>query len=285
MEYLEGYTVKPYNIDMSGEVFFTDGTNNDLMVNQNTCEAYGYTFDSSTGVCRSYRVTENLNFQALNGNNKINGGGNITQVGCNNIQVNGMLNNLEGNNTNCLVNGSANTLGFDVKDATVLGAGANSHTNGELALGGGHNDLTGAYADRKMSIVNLSGVSTDGDTYNLTVNGDGRTFINIKNNSIVGFEMYVTRLEVAGSAATPGNYSYANVKGAVQIDNDYNMSFVVGFTRNIAKIGVNGSKAMIDSSTTDVKSMTIQVSDRNNVTNIWSATVYVHELVSTAVSF
>ena len=63
------------------------------------------------------------------------------------------------------------------------------------------------------------------------------------------------------------------------------MAFIVGFTRNIGKIGVNGTKAMVDSSTTDVKSITIAVSDRNNVTNIWSATVYIHELISTSITF
>jgi len=136
-----------------------------------------------------------------------------------------------------------------------------------------------------MSIVALSGVSTGSSTVNLTVNGDGSTFIGVKNNSILGFEMYITRLEIGGSAGTAGKYSYANIKGVVQIDNAYSMAFIVGFTRNIGKIGVNGTKAMVDTSTTDIKSISIAVSDRTNVTNIWSATVYIHELVSTSITF
>ena len=71
----------------------------------------------------------------------------------------------------------------------------------------------------------------------------------------------------------------------MQIDNSYNMAFIVGFTRNIGKIGANGTFSMIDTSTSDVKSISVQVSDRNNVSNVWSATVYIHEIVSTAITF
>ena len=63
------------------------------------------------------------------------------------------------------------------------------------------------------------------------------------------------------------------------------MAFIVGFTRNIGKIGVNGTAVMVDSTTGSVDSITVQVTDRNNVTNIWSATVYLHELISTEIRF
>ena len=63
------------------------------------------------------------------------------------------------------------------------------------------------------------------------------------------------------------------------------MAFIVGFTRNIGKIGVNGTTAMVDSTAGGVDSISVQVTDRNNVTNIWSATVYLHELISTETRF
>ena len=68
---------------------------------------------------------------------------------------------------------------------------------------------------------------------------------------------------MGGTSGTAGNYSFREIKGAVHIDGSYNMAFVVGFTRNIAKIGVNGTFRQVDSSTTDVKSITVQVTDRN----------------------
>ena len=136
-----------------------------------------------------------------------------------------------------------------------------------------------------MSVVELAGVTVDNTATNLTVNGDGSSYINVSNNSIVGYEIYLTRLEIGGTSGTAGNYSYRNMKGVVQIDDSYNMAFVIGFTRNIGKIGVNGTFSMVDTSTTDVKSISVQVTDRNNVNNAWSAVVYIHEIALTKITF
>ena len=42
---------------------------------------------------------------------------------------------------------------------------------------------------------------------------------------------------------------------------------------------------MVESTTGGVNSITIDVTDRTNVTNIWSATVTLHELISTNIRF
>ena len=39
MEYLKGYTIKPYTVEPNGEVLFSDGTNNDIRANQLQSEA------------------------------------------------------------------------------------------------------------------------------------------------------------------------------------------------------------------------------------------------------
>ena len=44
--------IKPHDIDQTGIVTFTDGRNTGLSANQEICEAYGYTYDSRSGVCR-----------------------------------------------------------------------------------------------------------------------------------------------------------------------------------------------------------------------------------------
>ena len=293
MEYLTGYTIKPYSTTRLGQVVFTDGTNTEMQPSQAACEAYGYTYDNSSGTCMAFRLNTNLDININNINNKNNGAGNNNLLGSNTIQTNGTQNTTRGYNNNCLINGDTNEVANGVNNATVLGVGGNANRQGELVLGGGQNgidytveeDALTAYADRKMSLINLSGVTTDNTSTKLTVNGDGTNYINVKNNCVLGFEIYITRLEVGGSSATLGNYSYSNIKGVVRIDNAYTMAFIVGFTRNIGKIGVNGTKAMIDSTTGGVPSISIQVSDRNNVTNIWSATVYIHELISTNITF
>ena len=48
-------------------------------------------------------------------------------------------------------------------------------------------------------------------------------------------------------------------------------------SRIIGKDGVNGSAAFVEVST---GKLSIQVSDRNNVNNSWSAVVYLHETLT-----
>ena len=288
MEYLTGYTIKPHEVTALGEVLFTDGTNTGIMTNQVTCEAYGYTYDITSGTCRAFRYNTNLERNISNVNNKNNGSGNTTELGTNTVQINGTNNTTKGFNNNCLINGSNNEIANGVDNAIVLGSGGKASSNGEFTIGGGLNIKGVVEADRKVSVVNLSGMTNDNTATNLTVNGLGGTnYINVNENSIVGFEIYITRFENgSGSSGTVGNYSYRNIKGVVRIDNAGTMLFIVGMTRNIAKYdsgggpGVNGSAAMVDSTTGGVPSISIQVSDRNNVTNIWSATVTLHELTS-----
>ena len=290
MEYLTGYTIKPNQVTPLGEVRFTDGTNTDLGANQVTCEAYGYTYDQTSGTCRAFRYNTNLERNIANINNRNNGSNNTTELGSNTIQVNGSNNTTKGFNNNCFINGNGNEIANGVDNATVLGAGGKANRDGSLVIGGGLEVIdasdTSTNCSRKVSTVNLAGTTTDNTATKLTVNGLGGTnYINVNENSIVGFEIYITRLEVGGTSGTVGNYSYRNIKGVVRVGETSGMAFIVGFTRNIGKIGVNGSAAMVDSTTGSVDSISIEVSDRNNVTNIWSATVTLHELISTNIRF
>jgi hypothetical protein len=290
--YITGFTVKPKEITPIGHVIFTDGTN-DITPNQRECEAYGYTYDPNTGTCSTFSFNTNLNRNVSNINNTLKGSQNTTETGTNNNLLLGESNTIRSGSRNNLVVGSDNEISNNINNTTVLGVNGKANRKSEFVIGGGQNAVYGtdgeisftSYTDRQMSIVELGGATVDNTATNLTINGDGTNFINIRNNSIVGYEVYLTRFELGGSSGTAGNYSYRNMKGVVQIDNSYNMAFIVGFTRNIGKIGANGTFSMIDTSTSDVKSISVQVSDRNNVSNVWSATVYIHEIVSTAITF
>ena len=290
MEYLTGYTIKPYETTNSGEVIFTDGTNNDILANQVQCEAYGYTYNNALGTCSAYMVNTNLQRNVNNIHNRINGAGNTTELGTNNVQINGTNNTTKGLNSNCLINGSNNEIANGISNATVLGVGGKSDRDGELVIGGGLEVIdtadTSTDCSRKVSIVNLAGTTTDNTATKLTVNGLGGTnYINVNENSIVGFEIYITRLEVGGTSSTLGDYSYRNIKGVVRVGETSGMAFIVGYNRNIGKIGVWGSAVMVDSTTGSVDSISLEVKDRNNVNNIWSATVTLHELIATNIRF
>tara|TARA_R100001163_G_scaffold23566_2_gene19756 strand:+ start:645 stop:1517 length:873 start_codon:yes stop_codon:yes gene_type:complete len=290
MEYIKGFSVKPASITPSGVVLFTDGTTEDLVVNQPTCEAYGYTYNQETGQCIATTVNENLVLNISKSDNIIQGSNDIGR-GTTNSLISGQ-NNKSFINRNCLVIGENHSLQNNFNNASVLGGmSADIRRQSEVAIGGGFIGQLDAgrsvtlSALKQQSFIQLSGVTTDNTATKLTVQGDGSSYINVRNNSILGYEIYLTRFELGGSSGTAGNYSFREIKGAVQIDDSYNMAFVVGFTRNIAKVGVNGSFSMVDSSTSDVKSITVEVTDRNNVNNLWSATVYLHEVVSTTTTF
>ena len=293
MDYLTGQTIKPYRVTLDGQVLFTDGTNNDLIPSEQSCEAYGYTYDSQSGLCRAFKTTSVIDTSFNNITNNTRGG--KTALGTNNTILNGSDNETKGANSNCLISGRGNKALYGVKNATVVGVNGQAQRNGEFVIGGGDNaiaylDASGftkyQYVDRQTTIVELSGVTIDNTPTNLTINGDGSTFINVQPNSIVGYELYLTRLEVGGTSGTTGDFSYRNQKGVIQIDNAYSMNVIVGFTRNIGKVGgVNGSFQMVDTSTADVKSFSVECTDRNNVENVWSAKVYIHETILTSKSF
>jgi hypothetical protein len=137
MDFLTGYTIKPHEVRGTGEVYFTDGTNNGLMANQVTCEAYGYTYDPDTGSCRAFRYNEILNRNFRNVNNKFNGPGNTAEVGSDFVQINGTNNTAKGGNTNCFINGSDNEIAENVSGATVLGIGGKALNDGEFVVGSG----------------------------------------------------------------------------------------------------------------------------------------------------
>ena len=59
IQYLQGFRVKPSQALPSGRVIFTDGTN-DVIPNQRQCEAYGYTYDKTSGTCSSFRYSTTL---------------------------------------------------------------------------------------------------------------------------------------------------------------------------------------------------------------------------------
>ena len=93
--YLKGYDVKPSSTSVLGVVTFTDGTN-DIIPNQQQCEAYGYTYDKASGACSTFRYNTNLNRSFSNESNKVQGANNTTETGTNNTLIIGQNNTVKG---------------------------------------------------------------------------------------------------------------------------------------------------------------------------------------------
>ena len=290
--------IKPHKIDETGQVTFTDGRKTGLMPNQSVCEMYGYTYEPKSGVCRLNQQFETGLDRAFNQEtNKVMGTHNFINPGVRNSLVNGFDNRIESNCKSPLVTGTGNSVKINVDNAVVLGENGRALRQSEFVVGGGaenqayscsgESSYSGTLSTNKQfSIINLSGVTCDNSNVDLTVNGDGSSYIEVDKNSIIAYEINVIRMELAGSSAAAGKYTYFRGMSAVHIDNSYNMTFSTLTMRNQANEGGNnGSVSMVDTSTSDLKSISLRVSDRANVVNQWSATIRIYEVVSTVTTF
>ena len=163
MEYRSGYTIKPNQILRSGQVIFTDGTN-EIIPNQAACEAYGYTFDVATRTCVAYPYSKIIESDIRNESNFIKGSTNTTETGTNNTIIMGEGNTTKGITRNNIIIGTNNEIVNGVNNAFVYGTKAEITTGNTITLGGnkGSDDL-----GTRQNMTFMYGVqSTDNSTIN-----------------------------------------------------------------------------------------------------------------------
>ena len=107
--YITGFAIKPAKISGTGVVTFTDGRN-EIVPNQRQCEAYGYTYNPTTGTCEAFKYSSNLSVNLNNENNNVQGSQNITGVGTNNTYIMGENNEVIDVSRNNILVGSRNKL-------------------------------------------------------------------------------------------------------------------------------------------------------------------------------
>jgi len=207
MDYLPGYTVKPYLVQATGKVVFTDGTNNNLNTNQVTCEAYGYRYDTESGTCRSFKYNTNLEEAAANMSNKINGNNNRIESSSNFIQVNGQANTLRGFNNNCSIIGANNVIDNGVNNSTVLGNFGQALRDGEVVIGGGGGGESQSLGYAQSSTMTLTGRTTGASATTLSVNGSADSKIIERDyaasaNTFTGFEAIVIGVRAGGASGS-----------------------------------------------------------------------------------
>lgn len=206
-DFIPGYSIKPALISTSGEVLFTDGTNS-VHPNQEACEAYGYTYDKASGMCKAYNFSVNLGQSLIDENNFVKGADNTTEKGVNNTYVIGESNSVRGLSRNNMIVGDNNQIGILYEDgggtnnATVLGSRGLAQRDGEVVMGGGGNSV----GKSQSSIIHLSGTTDNEAPTNLLVNGvSGITTIardsNASSTSFTGFEANVMGVRTGGAAA------------------------------------------------------------------------------------
>jgi len=201
MEYLTGQILKPYRVDSTGQVLFTDGKVTDMIANQVTCEAYGYTYDTETQTCRAYTHNTNIEQNTSNVSNSINGVGNSTELGTQIVQINGTKNVLRGFNTNCLINGTGNEIANGVSNSFVGGRMAEVTADQSIVLGGTMfgNTIIG----HKQSIQLMCGTRTTNGTNTVSyLNNDGSSLFAVPENTVMYFHADVVAVRIGGSAGS-----------------------------------------------------------------------------------
>ena len=200
IDYLPGYEVKPDEVLAGGAVQFTDGTNTGITPNRIQCEAYGYTYDSSTGTCsvfkNSYKLEESFN----NLNNTINGAGNSAETGTNNTYITGESNTVKGLSKNNIIVGNQNEIANNINNVSVFGTLGQATTSNTIVLGG--NNFDDNLAERQTMTLMYGWQTTDNSTVDAYLNNTQDSYFVIPDNTAIYFQSESLAVRVGGSSGS-----------------------------------------------------------------------------------
>ena len=235
MDYKKGFNIKPKEVLRTGEILFTDGTN-DVIPNQSACESYGYKYNSATGTCTAFDYDSTLERKFNNIHNNVSGG--VTDNGTQNTILNGQQHITKGNNFNNILNGEKHQIENAIKNANVLsGAYGQIQNQGEVVLsGGGFNEALGM---AQTSFIQQSGNTTDATQTSLYTQYITNKFIEKVGNSVIGFEANVIGVNTGIGTGTTGEYGYVQVTGAVTFTNGLASTYHQS-TSHIVAYGTSG---------------------------------------------
>jgi len=273
MEYRSGYTIKPNQILRSGQVIFTDGTN-EIIPNQADCEAYGYTFDTATRTCVAYPYSTQLEPAISNENNIVRGNKNITKSATTNTTIMGEGNISQGNNRNNIIIGSNNEIANGVNNAFVYGTKAEVTTDNTIILGGNAgSDPLGT----RQTMTFMYGVQTDDNsTVNAYLNTTVDSYFVVPTDTVVYFQSETLAVRVAGSevSGAVGDFKswvergvVKNASGTLSIDRSRTSPASSGTTTGWSPINsVSGTNFLQT------------VKGANNMTIDWVSTIRITQL-------
>lgn len=215
MDYKKGYNIKPKEVLRTGEILFTDGTN-DVIPNQAACEAYGYTYNAATGTCTAFKYDSTLDRRFNNIHNNVSGG--VTDNGTQHTILNGQQHITKGKNFNNIINGEKHQIDNTIKNSNILGGSLGRLQNqGEVIMaGGGFGNILGS---AQTSFIQQSGNTTDGTETLLYTQYITNKYIEKCANSVMGFEIHIVGVNTGVGVGTAGEYGYIQVLGAATFTN------------------------------------------------------------------
>jgi len=185
--YFNGYSIKPKTVSATGTVTFTDGTNN-IIPNQQQCEAYGYTYDKVTGTCTAFQYNNNLGRSINNENNNVQGNENVVESGTNNTYIMGENNTVRGLSRNNIIGGVNNEIQNNINNTTVFGVGGDGLFDNAMIFGGNNQDDRAG--TRQTMTLMYGGQTTNNSTVDIYPNNGSTTTI----SNLVFFQPQVNRV-------------------------------------------------------------------------------------------
>jgi|TARA_Y100000052_G_C2950775_1_gene87013 hypothetical protein len=235
MEFKKGFKIKPKRITPTGEVIFTDGTN-DTFANEVTCRAYGYKFDKKDGICYAFKYPRDLYKSNKSQTSRVEGVENEIEDGTENTIVTGKENKTKGDNQNSLIIGQNNIIENGVSNCLVAGTFAVAKNKGEFVLGGGTFLETADIEEERVAIFqtsfilmntvtigtqsNSAMVQRTGDIDFTDTNLDVSNYIQQIAGSIQIFEIDVIALQFGGTDAVVGRFDQFKIEGAYKTGSD-----------------------------------------------------------------
>jgi hypothetical protein len=205
--YLTGFAVKPLSISGLGVVTFTDGAR-EVTPNQLQCEAYGYTYNKSSGTCSIFRFNTNLNRSFNNSNNSTKGSQNVTETGTNNTLIMGENNTVKGFSRNNIIVGSNNEIANGVNNANVFGTLGEATADNSIVLGGNAGSDT---LGERQSIHLMYGIqTTDGTNTVSFLNNTTDSLFAIPDNTVMYFQADIVAVRVGGVHIHGANGDFAS---------------------------------------------------------------------------
>ena len=266
--YITGFAIKPAKISGTGVVTFTDGRN-EIVPNQRQCEAYGYTYNPTTGTCEAFKYSSNLSVNLNNENNNVQGSQNITGVGTNNTYIMGENNEVIDVSRNNILVGSRNQITKQVDNTAVFGTlGEVRETNSFVIGGNATSDVLG----KRQSVQLLyGGQTTDGATTDSYLNNTTDSFVVVPDNTIMYFHADCVAVRVGG---TSGSGAVGDFKSWVERGVVINKSGTLSIERE--RDVIKGSGTTTGWQPTGAVSGTnflLQIKGTNNMTLEWALNV------------
>ena len=198
--YFNGYSIKPKTVSATGTVTFTDGTN-DIIPNQQQCEAYGYTYDKVTGTCTAFQYNNNLGRSINNENNNVQGNENVVESGTNNTYIMGENNTVRGLSRNNIIAGVNNEINNTINNASVFGVGGNAVISNAMIFGGNNQDDRAG--TRQTITLMYGGQTTNNSTVDINPNNGGSVeFFVPQINRVYYFQSETLAVRVGGTSGS-----------------------------------------------------------------------------------